>query len=164
MFGSIDGSVKKRKGYETPTGSNSVRLRRDLFEELTASLEENPLDDDDDPLMSLTSDLGLEFKHESDEEWFLNGEDVLKNIYQYQNASLRHLRQKSPINENMERILSLSSIILIKDHSTVFNGSIDRSQLREAIKSEHLSALKSDMNDNERSDVQLLRNVLTVSS
>jgi hypothetical protein len=160
---SIDASVKKRKGYETPTGDHSIRLRRNLLEEFTASLEENPLDDDDDPHMSVSSDLGLEFKHESEEEWFLNGENVLENVYEYQNASLRYLRQKSSINENIERILSLSSIILLRDQSTIFSGSTDKSQLREAIKSEQLSALKSDMNENEKSDLESLRKVLKVS-
>lgn len=160
---SIDASVKKRKCYETPTRVHSVRLHRNLIEEFTATLEENPLDDDDDPLMSVPSDLGLEFKHESEEEWFLNGENVLENIYEYQNASLRYLRQKSPINENIERILSLSSIISLRDRSKIFNGSTDKWQLREAIKSEQLSALKSDMNENEKSDLESLRNILKVS-
>ncbi|CAO3671362.1 unnamed protein product [Umbelopsis ramanniana] len=153
-------SVHKGKEYETPQGVHSVRLQRNLVEQLTATLEENPLDNDDEPHISVSSDLGLKFKHESDENWFLNGENVLENIYEYQNASLKYLRQKSPIHENIERILSLSSIILLRDQSTIFDGSIDKSQLREAIKSEQLSALKSDMNENEKSELESLRNVL----
>jgi len=129
----------KRKGYETPRGVKSVGRQRNLLQEFTACLEENPFDDDDDPLISVPTDLYFEFKRESEEEWLLDGEDILKTIYAYQNASVRDLRQRTAIHENIEKMLSLSSIILLRDQSTIFDGSSDRSQLREAIKSQQLS-------------------------
>ncbi|KAI8575119.1 hypothetical protein K450DRAFT_263242 [Umbelopsis ramanniana AG] len=158
-----DVRLKKRKGYESPTGGESTRRHRNLLEEFTTSLEENPFDDDDDPLISVPTDFGFEFKRESEEEWILNGEDVLESIYEYQNASLRYLRQKTAINENMERILSLSSIILLRDQSTVFDDSSDQLQLREAIKLEQLSAMQTEMNEDEKFDLESLRNILKMT-
>lgn len=156
-------SVKRRKGYETPTGVESIRRHRNLLEEFTNSLEENPFDDDDDPLISVPTSISFEFKRESEEEWLLSGDDVLETIYKYQNASLRCLRQKTIINENVERILSLSSIILLRDQSTVFDGSSDQSQLREAIKSKQLSAMRTEMNEDEKTELRSLENILKVS-
>ncbi|KAI8580113.1 hypothetical protein K450DRAFT_238228 [Umbelopsis ramanniana AG] len=158
-----DVSVKKRKGYETPTAVQPIQRHRNLLEEFTTSLEENPFDDDDDPLISVPTEIGFEFKRESEEEWLLYGDDVLETIYNYQNTSLRHLRQKTAINENIERILSLSSIILLRHQSTIFDGSSDQSKLREAIKSEQLSALQSEMNKDKKSDLESLRKTLKMT-
>ena len=146
-----------------PKGVKSVRRQRNLLQEFTACLEENPFDDDDDPLISVPTDFYFEFKRESEEEWLLDGEDILKTIYAYQNASLRDLRQRTAIHENIEKMLSLSSIILLRDQSTIFDGSSDRSQLREAIKSQQLSALQTEMHKDEVDDWKLLREILKVS-
>lgn len=129
-----------------PKGVKSVRRQRNLLQEFTACLEENPFDDDDDPLISVPTDFYFEFKRESEEEWLLDGEDILKTIYAYQNASVRDLRQRTAIHENIEKMLSLSSIILLRDQSTIFDGSSDRSQLREAIKSQQLSVTTATLN------------------
>lgn len=155
---------EKGKGYETPRAVKSARRHRNLFEELTTCLEENPFDDDDNPLISVPIDFNLEFKRESEEKWLLDGEDILKTIHAYQNASLRYLRQRTAIDENVERILSLSSIILLRDRNTIFDGSSDQSHLRKAIKSQQLSALKTEMDSDEKNELKLLRDIFKVSA
>lgn len=94
----------------------------------------------------------------------LDGEDILKTIHAYQNESLRYLRQGIALDENVERILSLSSIILLKDMSTIFDGNLDQSHLREAITSQQLSALKTEMHLDEKKELEMLRDILKVSS
>lgn len=151
------------KGYETPRGVKSARGPRNLFEELATCLEENPFEDDDNPLISVPIEFNVEFKRTSEEKWLLDGEDILNTIHAYQNASLRYLRRRTAINENVERILSLSSIILLRDRSTIFDGSSNQSHLREAIKSQQLSALKTEMNLDEKNELKVLRDILKVS-
>lgn len=153
---------EKRKGYETPREVRSTRQHPNLFEELTTCLEENPFDDDENPFIAVPIDFDLELKRENEEEWLLDGEDILKTIHAYQIASLRHLRQRTAIDENVERILSLSSIILLRDRSTIFDGTSDQSQLREALKSQQLSTLKTEMYSDEKNELKLLQDILKV--